>query len=89
MFSLVCSLPSPTSAADRSVLFGWFRGTMERSDPWASCMRAVWLLPSPAGLVRSSRPATAEVSRFSCMQFLSVLGVYDYAGLASGSRYRR
>ena len=29
----------------------------------------------------------AEVSRFSCMQFLSVPGVYDYAGPHSNSRY--
>ena len=29
---------------------------------------------------------TIEVSRFSCMQFLSVPGVYDYAGPPAGSR---
>jgi len=52
-------------------------------------MRAVRLLPSPAGLLRSSRPVDAEVSRFSCLQFLSVLGVYDYAGPANCSRFRR
>src|ERR1700686_5023009 len=30
-----------------------------------------------------------EVSRFSCMKFLSVRGVCDYAGPGSDSRYRR
>ena len=34
----------------------------------------VRLLPFPAGPVRSSRPLDVQVSRFSCMQFLSVLG---------------
>src|SRR5208337_2726774 len=29
-----------------------------------------------------------EVSRFSCRECLGVPGVYDYAGLAQGSRYR-
>ena len=30
----------------------------------------------------------SEVSRFSCMEFLDVRGVYDYAGPAQSSRYR-
>jgi hypothetical protein len=47
------------------------------------CMPVVRLSPSPAGLLRC-RAASDEVSRFSCMQFLSVPGVYDYVG--SGSR---
>src|ERR1035441_8139327 len=29
-----------------------------------------------------------EVSRFSCMKFLGVSGVFDYAGLNRNSRYR-
>jgi len=29
-----------------------------------------------------------EVSRFSCMKFLGVPGVFDYAGLSRSSRYR-
>jgi len=37
---------------------------------------------SPAGI-------TEEVSRFSCMLFLSVPGVYDYAGPLADSRWRR
>jgi len=40
-------------------------------------------LPSPAGLPVLTA-VSDEVSRFSCMQFLSVPGVYDYAG--SGHR---
>ena len=54
--------------------------------PSAACMSGLrpWALPD--------RPVTAsgitEVSRFSCMKFLSVRGVYDYAGPGSGSRYR-
>jgi len=45
-------------------------------------------------LAFSRRPAAwfaagvSEVSRFSCMKFLGVPGVYDYAGLTRGSRYR-
>ena len=31
---------------------------------------------------------TPEVSRFSCMEFPNVLGVYDYAGPTRSSRYR-
>jgi len=30
----------------------------------------------------------SEVSRFSCEEFLDVLGVYDYAGPVRNSRYR-
>src|ERR1051325_105144 len=49
-----------------------------------------------AGLpaIASGRPVVwftsgiSEVSRFSCMEFPDVLGVYDYAGPARNSRYR-
>ena len=51
-------------------------------------MRAVRLLPSPAVLQQCFAAGTSEVSRFSCMKFLGVSGVYDYAGLPGGSRYR-
>ena len=47
---------------------------------------AVWLLPSTAGLLSSFPTGISEVSRFSCMKFLGVSGVYDYAGLGRGSR---
>jgi hypothetical protein len=38
--------------------------------------------------VVSSTPGISKVSRFSCMEFLDVLGVYDYAGPPLSSRYR-
>ncbi len=50
--------------------------------------RAVWLLPSPADLLPGLTTDASEVSRFSCMKFLGVSGVFDYAGLSTGSRYR-
>ena len=51
-------------------------------------MRAVWPQPSPAVLQHYHVAGISEVSRFSCMKFLGVSGVYDYAGLTVGSRYR-
>ncbi len=84
MFSLVRALPSPTSAADCSSLFGWFIGTTARSDSSAAYMSGV-RLAAFADRPRSAGPDAPEVSRFSCMQFLSVRGVFDYAGPA-GSR---
>jgi hypothetical protein len=86
MFSLVRILPSPTSAENCSSLFGWFIGTVTQSDSSAPFMRIVRLLPSPAGLFRSSRPVGTEVSRFSCMLFLSVRRLSDYAGSTGPSR---
>ena len=41
MFSLARALPSPTSAEDCSSLFGWFIGTMARSDSSRACMSDV------------------------------------------------
>jgi hypothetical protein len=40
----------------------------------------VWLLPSPADLLPGLTAGASEVSRFSCMKFLGVPGVFDYAG---------
>jgi hypothetical protein len=51
-------------------------------------MRAVWLLPSTADLLPGWAAGVSEVSRFSCMKFLGVSGVFDYAGLDKDSRYR-
>jgi hypothetical protein len=51
-------------------------------------MRAVWPEPSLAVLPLSSEAGISEVSRFSCMKFLGVSGVFDYAGLGRDSRYR-
>ena len=51
-------------------------------------MRAVRPEPSPPVLLSGWTAGVAEVSRFSCMKFLSVPGIFDYAGLARDSRYR-
>jgi len=85
MFSLVRSLPSPASAELRfASLFGWFTGTMPRSDSSPPCAPAVRLIAF------SGRPAESaggwEVSRFSCMLFLGVPRAYDYGGFSSPSR---
>ena len=50
-------------------------------------MRAAWLWPSPADLLPGLTTGVFEVSRFSCMKFLGVSGVFDYAGLSGDSRY--
>ncbi len=51
-------------------------------------MRAVRPEPSPAVLRLIFAAGIPEVSRFSCMKFLDVSGVFDYAGLSRNSRYR-
>jgi hypothetical protein len=51
-------------------------------------MWAVRLLPSPTVLLPGFAAGVSEVSRFSCMKFLGVPGVFDYAGLNRSSRYR-
>jgi hypothetical protein len=42
----------------------------------------LWAFPDRSPLAGN----TEEVSRLSCMQLLSVPGVYDYAGSSAGSR---
>src|ERR1017187_9765408 len=69
-------------------LFERFIGTMPLSDSSGTCMRAVRPEPSPTVLPLSSEAGISEVSRFSCMKFLGVSGVFDYAGLNRNSRYR-
>src|SRR5450755_4590773 len=87
MFSLARALPSPTSAEDCSSLFGWFTGTMARSDSSETCRPAVRLFAF-SGRSRSWLDREVpEVSRFSCMLFLSVRGFLDYAGPADHSRF--
>jgi hypothetical protein len=87
MFSLACALPSPTSAEDCSSLFGWFIGTTAQSDSSGACMPALWLWAF-ADRSRSWMDRDApEVSRFSCMLFLSVRGFLDYAGPTDHSRH--
>ena len=44
------------------------------------------LLPPSCGCTFAA--GVSEVSRFSCMKFLGVSGVFDYAGLSRSSRYR-
>jgi hypothetical protein len=89
MFSLVRALFSPASAEDRSSLFGWFIDTMAQSDSSRACVSALWLCAfadRPRSLAGRGAP---EVSRFSCMLFLSVRGFSDYAGPADRSRLSR
>src|SRR5256886_16910893 len=61
---------------------------MPLCDSSKTYARAVWLLPSPADLRPGLAVGVSEVSRFSCMKFLGVSGVFDYAGLSRCSRYR-
>jgi len=87
MFSLVRALFSPASAEDRSSLFGWFIDSMARSDSSEACMSAfrLWAFADrPRSLSGRGAP---EVSRFSCMLFLSVRGFLDYAGPTAHSRF--
>src|SRR5215469_16543122 len=80
MFSLARALFSPASAEDRSSLFGWFIDSMARSDSSEAYMSTLWLwafADRPRSLAGRGAP---EVSRFSCMLFLSVRGFSDYAG---------
>ena len=82
-FSLVRTLPSTASARADAPLFGDFIGTTAQSDSSAAYMSGLRLLAFPD---RSALADTTEVSRFSCMLFLDVLGVSDYAGPEADSR---
>src|SRR5207253_6424835 len=79
MFSLVCALPSPASAEACASLFDWFTGTTAQSDFSSTCMSAVWFMTF-ADRSCSFEQDVREISRFSCMLFLSVRGFSDYAG---------
>jgi hypothetical protein len=59
---------------------------MPRCDSSETYTRAVRPEPSPAVLQLTLAAGIFEVSRFSCMKFLGVSGVYDYAGLNRNSR---
>ena len=76
------------SADDVRSLFEGFIGTTPQCDSSETYMRAVWPKPSPAVLRLTFAAGISEVSRFSCMKFLGVPGVFDYAGLNRDSRYR-
>src|SRR5216684_8872116 len=88
MFSLARALPSPISAEACASLFDRFTGTTARSDSSGTCRSAVRQFAfsdrSRSWLGRE----VPEVSRFSCMLFLSVRGFLDYAGPVDHSRYR-
>src|ERR1039457_6779492 len=86
MFSSARALPSPTSAEDCSSLFGWFIGTTARSDSSGACVLALWLWAFANRSRSWSDRDAPEVSRFSCMLFLSVRGFLDYAGPTDHSR---
>src|SRR5258708_8639133 len=85
MFSLVCALPSPASAEGCPPLFGWFTGSTTQSDFSGTYMSAVRFVAF-ADRPRSSDKGVLEISRFSCMLFLSVRGFPDYAGPTVHSR---
>src|ERR1044071_1668727 len=76
MFSLVCALPSPQACAS---LFDRFTGTTAQSDFSCTCMSAVRFMAF-ADRSCSFEQDVQEISRFSCMLFLSVRGFSDYAG---------
>src|SRR3984885_7635656 len=86
MFSLARALSSPASAEDCSSLFDRLTGTTARSDSSETCRSAVRRIAfsdrSRSWLGRE----VPEVSRFSCMLFLSVLGFLDYAEPTGRSR---
>ena len=67
-------------------MFERFIGTMPRSDSSETYMRAVRPKPSPTDLLPVWTAGVSEVSRFSCMKFIGVSGVFDYAGLSRGSQ---
>src|SRR5262249_1716115 len=89
MFSLVRALFSPASAEDRSSLFVWFIDTMARSDPSRVCASVLRLWAFADRPRSGSGRGAPEVSRFSCMLFLSVRGFLDYAGPTARSRLSR
>jgi hypothetical protein len=59
---------------------------MPRCDSSETNTRAVRPKPSPAVLRLTLTAGISEVSRFSCMKFIGVSGVFDYAGPNRNSR---
>ena len=72
--------PPPPPRRDNTSLFGSFIGTTARSDPSTACMSGVRQIafPDRSPIQREA----AEVSRFSCMLFLDVLGSLTTPGPA-------
>ena len=60
--------------------------SMARSDSSGACVSALWLCTFADRPRSFSGRGTPEVSRFSCMLFLSVRGFSDYAGPTARSR---
>src|SRR5260370_35999120 len=85
MFSLVCAIPSPVSAEGCPPLVGWLTGSTAQSDFSGTYMSAVRLVAF-ADRPCSSDQGVLEISRFSCMLFLSVRWFLDYAGPTVHSR---
>ena len=85
MFPFVCALPSPASAESCPPLFGRFTGCTAQSDFSGTCMSALRLVAF-ADRPWLSDQGVLEISRFSCMLFLSVRGFLDYAGPTVHSR---
>ena len=79
MFSTVCALPSPASAEGLPPLFGWFKGSTAQSDFSCTFTSAVRFMAFADRSCCVSQDVQ-ELSRFSCMLFLSVRGFLDYAG---------
>jgi len=85
MFSSTCALPSPASAGSCLPLFGRFTGSTAQSDfssTYTSAVRFMAFADRPSHTLEG----VLEISRFSCMLFLSVRGLLDYAGPDSYSR---
>src|ERR1039457_816500 len=55
-------------------------GTTPKSDSWPACLWVFWPWPSPTGLPPDCAADADQVSRFSCMMFPDVRGVFDCAG---------
>ena len=71
--------PPQTSAEGFPPLFGWFTGTTAQSDfscTFTSAVRFMAFADRSCSFEQDIR----EISRFSCMLFLSVRGFLDYAG---------
>src|SRR5258706_14842258 len=79
MFSLARALPSPASAEECSSLFDRFTGTTARSDSSRACRSAVRRIAFSDWSRSLFNREAPEVSRFSCMLFLSARGFSDYA----------
>ena len=88
VFSLVRPLPSTTSAADCSALFGSFVGSMGLSDSPRPCIAGVRPTAFPARPSGPSPEGGHGVSRFSRMEFPHVLEVSDRAGSPAHSPWR-